>query len=471
MNSLQADKIGNYVIWGYLTAMVLLLSSYILTIYSTKELLHESGHVSETNLIINELDNILAATKGAESSLRGYMVMKDEEFLRDYYQNPRLVASSMEILRKLSGDDDLKQARLDSLNALVVKKFSLLTFGLDLFRKNYLMSDSVKAAGYRGMQLMAEINAYVDKIKLLEVGKMGTRSQQITSFSETIKYINIISIIVAILLTFSSIITYNKESVARRESDKQARVFHDQLEMRITELDKMNTELLELKSIEKFAVTGRIARTIAHEVRNPLTNINLATEHLKGEIQRNSDIDMLFELIARNTNRINQLINDLLNSTREAHMNFEKVNINDVVDSSLQLAMDRIELNHISVIKNYTEDICDLLVDEAKIKIAFLNVIVNAIEAMEPDRGILHITTENQTDRCVVTITDNGKGLEKDELTKLFEPYYTTKENGTGLGLTNTQNIILSHKGSITATSQPGEGTSFIITFYYPGEA
>ena len=314
---------------------------------------------------------------------------------------------------------------------------------------------------------MEEINAYIERIKGQEVKKMAMRSGKITVFSDTIKLINIISIIVAILLTFYSLIAYNIERLARRESDKQARVFREQLELRIDELYKINSELLELKSIEKFLVTGRIARTIAHEVRNPLTNINLATEHLKSEIEHNSETDMLFELITRNGNRINQLINDLLNSTRESHMNFMKVNINEVLDSSLELAKDRMELKHISVIKKYSEDICDVPVDVEKIKIAFLNVIVNAIEAMQPDVGVLHISTEGRNDRCIVTISDNGKGLDKDELSKLFEPYFTTKENGAGLGLTNTQNIILSHRGNISAQSQPGKGTTFVITFHF----
>lgn len=467
MTDNDADKIGKRIRWGYLTAVILLLTSYILTIYTTKNLLHESGHVSETNLVINELDNVLTSMKDAESSFRGYLIMKDDEFLRDYYKNPRLVTSSMGTLRKLSGDDDLMQARLDSLNAMVTKKFELLTAALNIFRQNFVFSDSIKLVGYEGRQLMENLNAYIEKIKSQEEGKMASRSAKISAFSDTIKFINIISIIVAILLTFYSIITYNRESVARREADKQARVFHEQLEMRIEDLHKMNTELLELKSIEKFLVTGRIARTIAHEVRNPLTNINLATEHLKSEIQHNNETDMLFELITRNGNRINQLINDLLNSTRESHMNFERQNINEVMDASLELAKDRIELKRIQVIKTYSEDICDVTVDVEKIKIAFLNVIVNAIEAMQPDVGLLRIITEGKNDRCVITITDNGKGLAKDELTKLFEPYFTTKESGTGLGLTNTQNIILGHKGNISAKSDPGKGTTFTITFLF----
>ena len=261
--------------------------------------------------------------------------------------------------------------------------------------------------------------------------------------------------------------TFNKENRAKRQADSNALALRQQLELRISELNKLNTELVELKSIEKFAATGRIARTIAHEVRNPLTNINLAAEHLRSEITPNAETDLLLEMVSRNSNRINQLISDLLNSTKTAQLDFKSMNLNSLLDDSLELAQDRIELKGIKVIKEYGLDLPRILVDAEKIKIAFLNIIVNAIEAMEPQTGILKIKTLNKNNRCIVSISDNGKGLTKEELSNLFEPYFTTKENGTGLGLTNTQNIILSHKANVSAESLPGMGTTFTISFGY----
>jgi signal transduction histidine kinase len=223
-------------------------------------------------------------------------------------------------------------------------------------------------------------------------------------------------------------------------------------------------ELIELRNIEKFAVTGRISRTIAHEVRNPLTNINLATEQLKSEVPESEDINLLFEMISRNSNRINQLISDLLNSTRTSELTHVKASLNDVIDKSLEFATDRIDLKQIKVIKNYDKDIYPVLVDQDKLIIALLNIIVNSIEAME-DKGTLQIVTETKNDKCVATITDNGRGMSKGDLGRLFEPYFTTKEKGTGLGLTNTQNIILAHNANIRVESELNKGTSFIISF------
>jgi signal transduction histidine kinase len=172
----------------------------------------------------------------------------------------------------------------------------------------------------------------------------------------------------------------------------------------------------------------------------------------------------MLEMISRNSIRINQLITDLLNSTKFTELVYKKISVNQLLDETLELARDRIVLSNITVVKNYDGSICDIAVDVERIKIAFLNIIVNAIEAMEPGKGVLQLRTTSKEDKCVVTITDNGPGIDAETQSKLFEPYYTTKSKGTGLGLTNTQNIILNHNGHIVLESEKGKGTSFTIT-------
>ena len=226
----------------------------------------------------------------------------------------------------------------------------------------------------------------------------------------------------------------------------------------------MEAKLRELKSMEKFTATGRVARTIAHEVRNPLTNISLAAEQLQELIIQNNESSMLLDMIGRNSIRINQLVSDLLNATKVIELNIRPVSINKILDETLEMAADRLDLSQVKVEKNYATDVCHVAVDEEKIKIAFLNIIVNAIEAMEKGKGILSLRTKNGGDTCIVEIEDNGNGMDEDTLQKLFEPYFTNKPNGNGLGLTNCQNIILSHRGNVTVTSALRKGTLFIVT-------
>jgi len=459
------DKIADRVRWGYLTAFILLLTSYILTFYTTQQLLKQSNWLNHTNSIINNLDLLHSTVKDGESAVRGYVALNDGKFLAGYHNSIPVKDSLFNILSSLIKDNKAQLKRLDTLKELINKKYSLLKDGLIAFKENnYQVSGDLKSIANNGKQVMDEIRQRMLGMQDAENKLMLTRSGRLSSFSNFMKIITIASLIVAILLTLYSIVTFTKENKAKKQADDNAMAFREQLEMRINELALVNKELVELRGMEKFAATGRIARTIAHEIRNPLTNITLATEHLRLEIPVNAETELLLEMISRNATRINQLISDLLNSTRITQLDFTKTPLNDILDASLELAKDRLELKGIKVIKNYSALRCDVLADVEKLKIAFLNIIVNAIEAMEPNKGVLHIKTEDNNGRCIAVITDNGKGMNKEHLSKLFEPYFTTKEKGTGLGLANTQNIIIGHKASIIAESEEGKGSSFTIS-------
>jgi signal transduction histidine kinase len=417
--------------------------------------------------VINTLDDLFTEIKDCESSVRGYLATKNEFFLDDYYKAPQLTDSILNLLHSQLKDNASQLQRLNTLERLTNKKIDLLSAGVIIFEKNNsTVSDTLKNIAVRGKLVMDSIKMVTTKMQVEESDLLTKRSGRLTTFSNFIKIINVLSIVIAIVLAFYSISIFNKENKARQQADKQTAEFREQLERRVQELGALNTELLELRSIEKFAATGRISRTIAHEVRNPLTNINLATEHLRSEINPSEDTNVLFDMITRNSSRINELINDLLNATKASQLTFKKVNINEMLDQSLGFAQDRIDLKKISVNKNYAPDICEVLADVEKINIAFLNIIVNAIEAMEPE-GTLDVRTEHKNNRCVVIIADTGKGMNEESLSKLFEPYFTTKERGTGLGLTNVQNIILSHHGNIYVESEEGKGTTFTILFNY----
>jgi signal transduction histidine kinase len=223
-------------------------------------------------------------------------------------------------------------------------------------------------------------------------------------------------------------------------------------------------ELKELRDLEKFASTGRIARTIAHEVRNPLTNILLATEQLKEMENSNDEATLLLELINRNAGRINQLVSDLLNATRFGHLNVASTDVNQLIEEALELAKDRLDLSKVKVEKNYSTDMCEVRLDGEKMKVALLNIILNAVEAMETENGVLQLTTRQEDGKCIIEVRDNGKGMDEEALQKLFEPYFTSKAKGNGLGLTNTQNIILNHNGTIKVHSETGNGSSFVIS-------
>jgi signal transduction histidine kinase len=269
----------------------------------------------------------------------------------------------------------------------------------------------------------------------------------------------------AVIMALFGYYTYSYENKGRRIADEKVAQYQLQLKEQIQQLNEANQQLIQMRSIEKFAATGRIARTIAHEVRNPLTNINLAVEQLQAELNGSAtgNTDLMLTMISRNSARINLLITDLLNSTKFADLTYRRISANQLLDETLELAKDRLTLKNITVVKHYSDNIFDIAVDVEKMKIAFLNIIVNAIEAMEQGAGILQLKTMRKDNKCVISITDNGSGLDEESMSKVFEPYFTSKTKGTGLGLTNTQNIILNHNGHISLESKKGEGTTFTI--------
>lgn len=214
---------------------------------------------------------------------------------------------------------------------------------------------------------------------------------------------------------------------------------------------------------EKMALTSRVVRMLAHEVRNPLTNINLAVEQIEDELT-NPNYGNYLEIIKRNGRRINDLITELLQSSRPTDVSVSKHSVNQVLDEALNLAMDRATLKNIRIEKYYSDNLCDVVIDQEKIKIAFLNIIINAIEAMPEKGGVLTLNTLLVDNKCVVIIKDNGIGIGKENIGKLFEPYFTGKPNGVGLGLATTHNILQSHKAGIEVESEVGKGTKFIIT-------
>ena len=211
------------------------------------------------------------------------------------------------------------------------------------------------------------------------------------SIFSILKIINFSSLIIAILIALYFMISYSKKNNVRRTTDDQTLVYRKLLEQRIEELNTNNKELKEVKSMEKFTATGRMARLIAHEVRNPLTNIGLANDQLKDGVEPNEENLMLMDMIKRNGERINHLLGDLLNATKFVELNLSKFAINDLLDEVLLMAKDRIDLSNTKIIKRYSHNMCDVLVDGDKIKIAFLNVILNSIEALIDDEGKIEI--------------------------------------------------------------------------------
>ncbi len=218
----------------------------------------------------------------------------------------------------------------------------------------------------------------------------------------------------------------------------------------------------DLIMAEKFAVTGRVIRTLAHEVRNPLTNIYLATELLQDEVKSEAALPYI-DILKRNSNRINEIIRSFLNNSTPADLKLSQHNIQDILNETISLAKDRATLKRIEIKTEFDNAQCKITADDEKLKIAFANILVNAIEAVEEGKGKIFIQTIVNDKKVKIFFKDNGPGISSEHIQKIFEPYYTLKPNGVGLGLSATNNIIKSMDGTIDVESETGKGTNFII--------
>lgn len=198
-----------------------------------------------------------------------------------------------------------------------------------------------------------------------------------------------------------------------------------------------------------------------HELRNPLTNIDLCVSLLQ-EPANETDTKKYLNIISHSTAIIKSIIS---NKSIELDDNVQKRSLNKILDEALEMALDRIALLNIKVKKHYSEGDSSVAIDEAGIKTVFLNIIINAIEAMPSENGTLILNAKIENDKYVVTIEDNGIGIKKEDLKKLFDPYYTSKPNGMGLGLATTLAILRINNASIKVESVENKGTRFIIFF------
>jgi signal transduction histidine kinase len=450
---------------GYFIASLLLLFSYFLSITSLVQLREQNEWVDHTREVMNKLELLISYIKDSEIGLRGYIMLNDEKFLLPYYTSRKHVDSIYQILQNSVEDNPLEYQRVESLRGMIDRKYQIIEDQLQSFKAfQPKIGEVIRIKAFESKQLMDSIRFVAGSIENRENSLLNIRMAKVGTNNKIVFGIIIAAGMISILLIVYSLITFNMESRAKRMATKQAEDYHKQLEKRIMELNSANSELIALRSLERFTSTGQIARVIAHEVRNPLTNIDLSAGHLENSSLSAEDRKMFLEIISRNSKRINQLINELLTATKFSELKYERITANELLDESLNEAIDRAQLNHVQIEKRYSTSAIWLNVDRSRMKIALLNIIVNAIEAMPAENGMLSVETAASNGSCVITIRDNGKGMDSETLSKIFDPYFTSKSQGNGLGMTNTQNIILNHKGKIQAFSTPGKGTEFTIS-------
>ena len=215
---------------------------------------------------------------------------------------------------------------------------------------------------------------------------------------------------------------------------------------------------IEKPPLETFAAA------LAHEIRNPLTNINLSVDMLEFAIL-DEDLKTYLGIIRRSSARINNQLKELLKYQQAEKVSVEKHSIEQLLDEIIGMSADRILLKQVVVRKEYDIRDCQVVFQRSKMKVALTNIIINALDAMPSEKGLLTLATRFIDGSYIVQIGDNGCGISPEHLTSIFKPYFTNKPDGLGLGLAATSDILRSNHVRVEVESEVGEGTLFTLVF------
>jgi len=258
----------------------------------------------------------------------------------------------------------------------------------------------------------------------------------------------------------------------KRRLEHEIKLYAEELEMRVAE---RTAELVEthkrLVQQERIAALGRAAAQVAHEVKNPLAGLLLYSLHLKSKIDKSSESEAaLVDKIVETINHLIDTVERILGFARPIAITPHSANLNQIVNDVLELLRPQITANDIDVHVSLSEQAAPAIIDESSMRGALMNLILNAVEAM-PQGGRLTITSDRNEQGLRLEISDTGHGISEEAVKDIFEPFYTTKEQGLGLGMPYAKKIIEQHGGNITCNSRPGEGTTIRIALPAPEES
>lgn len=449
---------------GFVVAMVLIASGFIISFYSYNQYSDDMGRVRHTYQVMGTIERVLSLVKDVETGARGYVITQDPMYLEPYYKALRLLPDELARLRALTIDNRVQTQRRVLLEKLVRDKLAVTKARLDV-KPEDKRSLAVRAEGKRRMDLLRKhVALMVDTENVL----MGARNRQAArSFRNTLIIIFALS-----LLTFVSLaVSYRllEQELARRQKTlDQLREYEDQLKGQIRQLETSNEEL------ERFAFVA------SHDLQEPLRKIQSFSDLITDRYGNlfDNDSKLFMSKISSSAERMSKLIKDLLNFSRISNHQegFERVSLRQIVQRILDDQELRIKGLEVQV---EVGDLPTIQAVASQMDHLFNNLISNALKFTRP--GVIPLLRIQASivdgrdykglhpDRSYVeiTITDNGIGFEEKYLDHIFKVFQRlhgkTAFEGTGIGLAICKRVVMSHYGYITARSQPNEGTTFVV--------
>lgn len=251
-----------------------------------------------------------------------------------------------------------------------------------------------------------------------------------------------------------------KELISLRRENKKLRELEERRRRTEEELRRSRDELVQS---EKLSFAGRMAASVAHEIRNPLNIISMAVQQLHDQFGKRDPKKEYTQTIIKNIDRVSNLITEFVNAARPPRLRMQFRDINKILEEILKLIHPKIKGHKAEVIKELEPGLPKIRVDEEHLTQAFMNIITNACDAVPRFRGKIWVTSNRENNYVVVKIRNSGKPIPQKDMIRIFDPFFSTKRTGTGLGTSIAYGVIGSHGGTISVESNRQIGTMFTI--------
>lgn len=218
----------------------------------------------------------------------------------------------------------------------------------------------------------------------------------------------------------------------------------------------------EMKRKEKLVALGHLAAGVAHEIRNPLSSIKGLAKYFAERAPAGGEAHQLAQVMAKEADRLNRVVSELLELVKPTHLALQAVDLNTLINHSLQLVSQDANSREIQLRFTANDTLPEIQADPDRLTQVLLNLYLNAIQAIG-QHGVINVAASESGAGVKISVTDSGKGIAADQLEAIFTPYFTTKADGTGLGLAVVHNIVEQHGGTIQVVSQEGKGATFTL--------
>jgi signal transduction histidine kinase len=312
--------------------------------------------------------------------------------------------------------------------------------------------------GESGLQKVAEYNPDLIILDIMMPKMGGYEVCQRLKSDENTKYIPII------MLTAKAEVEHKVKGLDIGADDYLAKPFnYKELSARVKSLVAIKEAREKLVEEEKAEALEQMMGEVEHEIRNPLTSIGGFARRVYEKLADGDPNKRYMAMIIKDVARLENMINQLLELKTRTVSHREVADINEIIMGAIQSFEQDFEDKGIEVNIELVDNPPSISVDTKQMEMALANLVQNAVEAMQDEPKLLKITSRITNGHVEIQVSDTGKGIAKDKIKNIFDPFFTSKIHGPGLGLALTRKIIQGHRGSISVESDPGKGTSFTI--------